>query len=134
MSKIFNHAVQLLAGFMLNVALLIHVYFVVGGGPVAIQQGADWVAILNEVSQTIVIFIVAVFMPYIMVWSRYKENPTATSLAGTAMLTPTVVACVVVVSAQQALTKELALDISWLILWGIAVYFVLIHQKSSPSE
>ncbi len=134
MSKIFNHAVQLLAGFMLNVALLIYVYFVVEGGPVAIQQGGDWVAILNEVPQTIVIFIVAVFMPYIMVWSRCKENSAAISLAGTVMLTPTVIACVVIVSAQQALTKELTLDISWLILWGIAVYFVLIPQKPSRSE
>ena len=134
MSQISNHAVRLLAGFMLNIALLIYVYFVVEGGPVAIHQGGDWMAILNEVPQTIVIFMVAVFMPYIMVWSRCKENSAVISLAGTVMLAPTVIACVVIASAQQALTKELTLDISWLILWGIAVYFVLIPQKSSSSE
>lgn len=129
MRNIFSRAISLLAGFILNIALLIYVYFLVGGGPVSIQQGGDWIAILNEVPQIILIFMVAVFMPYLMVWSRCKENSDLISLAGKVMLATTLISCAVIITAQHALTQELALDISWLILWSTAFYFALIPQK-----
>lgn len=129
MRKISNHAASLLAGFILNITLLIYVYFMVEGGPVSIQQGGDWIAILNEVPQTILVFLVAVFMPYLMAWSRCKENVDLIFMASTIMLATTVISCVVIITAQHALTKELTLDIGWLTLWGTAFYFALIPQK-----
>lgn len=134
MRKIPNHAMRLLAGFVLNITLLIYVYFVVEGGPVAIQQGGELLAILNELPQTILIFLLAVFMPYFMVWSKCKEASVEISQASAVMLATTVISCVVVASAKQALTKELALDIGWMFLFGTAVYFVLVSPRTFSGE
>ena len=133
-NRILSFKARLLAGFALNMVLLSYVYFGVEGGPVSIQQGGGWEAILNELPQTILIFMVAVLMPYIMVWSRCKKNTAVISLASTVMLASTVISCVLIVLAHKPVIKELTLDLSWVILWGTSVYFVLMPQRFSQEE
>jgi hypothetical protein len=125
-----NYALPLLAGFILNIGLVIYVYLLVEGGPVA----GNWLEILNEVPQTILIFIVAIFLPYFMLWSRRKKISSTLFLAGCLMLTTTAASCLVIASANEALTKEMTMDIGWLALWGIAVYFVIIPPPTSSRE
>ncbi len=129
MKKISGITAILLAGFILNIALVIYVYFAVEGGSPAINQGADWPTILNEIPQTLLIIAIAIFMPYIMVWSRRSKNNATTSQAEKIMLATTSLCAVLLFSVQETLSKELVLDMSWVVLWSVAVYFVLMPQK-----
>lgn len=131
---IFNYKSLLLTGLALNIFIIIYIYFIVDGGPVSVQQGGDWMAILNEVPMTILFFLAGVFKPYLMVWSRCRKNFDVISLAGTLMLTTTLIAFFIIIYSEKALTKDLALYLNWALLWGASAYFVLTPQRISSSE
>lgn len=131
MSRNFRYPVSLLSGLILNIGLVAYVYFVVEGGPVALKQGGDWPAILNEIPQTVLIFSLAILLPYWMVWSRRMADFAWLSRVGRAMLAETLVCAALVASFHEALYKELTMDIGWVMLWGVASYFVLIAKPSS---
>ena len=128
MSQINRYPVSWLAGLIFNVALVFYVYLVVEGGPDSVRHGADWPTILNEIPQMILIVLVAVFLPYLMLWFKCKEKGSTISPPGRLMLVTTVCSALVIISAQATLTMELALDIGWVFLWVIAVYFILIPE------
>jgi hypothetical protein len=130
MKKITGGTTILPAGFILNIALVIYVYFVVEGGSPAINQGADWPTILNEIPQTLLIIAIAIFVPYIMVWSRNKRNAAIASLAGKIMLATTSLCAVLLFSVHETLSKELVLDMSWVLLWSASIYFTLRPRAS----
>jgi hypothetical protein len=130
MKKITSATTMLLAGFILNIALVIYVYFVVEGGSPAINQGADWPTILNEIPQTLLIIAIAIFMPYLMVWSRNKRNAAIAAQAGKIMLATTSLCAALLFSAHETLSKELVLDMSWVLLWSVSIYFVLMPHAS----
>jgi hypothetical protein len=134
MARITGNTAILLAGFILNIILVIYAYFIVEGGSAAINQGADWPTILNEIPQTLMIIGIAIFMPYIMVWSRCRKNISIAALAGKIMLATTLLSAVLLFIVQQALSKELILDMSWVVLWSIAVYFILMPQQRPHDE
>jgi hypothetical protein len=90
----------------------------------------DWLGILNEVPQTIVMILVGILMPYVMVWSKCRAHVARLMLACRAMLVTSVLNCALIMMLQAAVSKEIALDIGWVILWGIAMYFVLIPPRS----
>lgn len=131
---LFNHKSQLLAGLVLNVALMIYVYIIVGGGAASLQHKEDWLSILNEVPITIVFFLAAILKPYLMVWWRCRRNVDVITSAGTVMLVITAIAGVIALSAGSALAKDLAMYINWAFLWAASTYFVLLPQQSFVSE
>lgn len=134
LKAVLNYKSLLLAGLALNVALIIYVYFVVDGGPASVQQGGDWMAILNEVPITLLFFLAAVFKPYLMVWSKCRNNSDVILPAGTVMLITTTIACLIIILAGQAVTKDLALYINWALLWGASAYFVLTPQRTTSEQ
>ena len=131
---IINYKSLLLAGLALNIVLIIYVYFIVEGGPVSVQQSGDWVAILNEVPMTLLLFLAAVFKPYLMIWSRCRKNRDVISFAGTVMLATTAIAGLIIILAGNILTKDLALYLNWALLWGASAYFVLTPQRNTLVE
>lgn len=131
---IFNHKSLLLAGIALNVALMIHVYFIVDGGPASMQQGGNLMAVLNEVPMTILFFLASVFKPYLMVWSRCRGNSDIILSAGTVMFSTTAIACLIVSLAGKPVIKDLTLYINWAFLWAASAYFALTPQRTLSSE
>lgn len=121
--------ILLLAGLILNVVLMYYIYFIVDGGPVALRQGGDWAAILSEVPLTLVFFLAAVFKPYLMVWSRCRNNPSVARSAGGVMLATTLLAGLAIMLAGQPIAKDLALYINWALLWSASAYYVLLPQR-----
>lgn len=117
------------AGLIINVALVCYVYFFVEGGPVALQQGGDWMAVLNEVPQTVLITIAGILLPYYMVWNKLRRNPSRLKTASQVMLAVTISAAAVIVFAHAAMIREVAMDISWVILWFTAVYFMMAPDR-----
>jgi hypothetical protein len=72
--SIFRNA-SLLIGFIVNIALVIYVYFVVESGSATLKPDLNWLTILNELPQTVVTIIVAVLLPYIMIWVKvYRRD------------------------------------------------------------
>jgi len=124
----------LLAGLALNIALMAYVYFMVGGGPAALKQGGDWMAILNEIPMTILFFLAGVFKPYLMVWSKCRKNSDVILWAGSVMFTTTIIACLISYIVDSNVAKDMALYINWAVLWAASAYFVLLPQPSSSSE
>lgn len=129
---LFNHKSQLLAGLVLNVALMVYVYIIVDGG--AVQHKKDWLSLLNEMPITVVFFLAAILKPYLMVWWRCRKNVDVIASAGTVMLVITAIACVIALNAGSALAKDLAMYINWAFLWAASTYFVLLPQRSFVSE
>lgn len=113
------------AGLLINILLVFYVYFFVEGGPIALQQGGDWVAVMNEVPQTVLIIIAGILLPYYMVWNKRKSSPAIIATAGYVMLGVTLCSALVIVLASAAMIKEVTMDISWVILWFTAVYFMM---------
>ena len=134
MKSLFSYKSLLLSGLVLNIALMIYVYFIVDGGPVSIRQHAGWVAILNEVPIVVLFYLAGIVKPYLMLWSKSKNNSDGISLAGTVMLTTTAFACLIIILAGKPLTKDLTLYINWAFLWGTSAYFVLIPKRITSSE
>jgi len=134
MKLMFNFKSLLLAGLALNVALIIYVYFMVDGGPVSVQQGGDWMAILNEVPMTVLFFLAGVFKPYLMVWSKCRKNSDLILQAGTVMFTTTAIACLISFVADIKMAKDMALYINWALLWAASAYFVLLPRQTSSGE
>ena len=132
--KIFSYRSLLIAGLFLNVALFIYVYFIVDGGPTSVQQDGGWIQILSEIPITFVFFLASVFKPYFMVWSKCRQNLAVITSAGLVMLATTTVASLVAILAVQAVTKNVALYINWVLLWGAAAYFVLTRPRVSANE
>ena len=127
---LFNYKSQLWAGLALNFVLLVYVYFIVDGGPTSVQQGGDWLEVLNEVPISIVFFLAAILKPFLMVWWRCRKNVDVITFAGTVMLAITVIACVIAWVAGTPMVKDLAMYISWVFLWAASAYFVLIPQQT----
>jgi len=115
-------------GLALNTILVFYVHIIVEGGPDSLKGDADWPTIFNEIPQTVLIIVVAVLMPYLLM--HYKRTAKHTSIAtgSKVMLTTTCLAAVLIFASHTMLTKELTLDISWVILWITALYFVLIPE------
>ena len=132
--QMLNYKSLLLAGLLLNVALMIYVYFIVDGGPASVQQSGDWMAILNEVPITLLFFLAAVFKPYLMVWSKCKKNISIALSAGATMFATTAIACLIIFIAKQAMIKDLTMYINWALLWGASAYFVLVPQRVSSGD
>ncbi|MDD2720294.1 MAG: hypothetical protein PHH47_03170 [Gallionella sp.] len=108
---------------------MFYVYFIVDGGPAALRQGGDWVAILNEVPLTLVFFLAGVFKPYLMVWSRCRKHPSVVRSAAFVMLATTLLAGLVMLLSRQPIAKDLALYINWALLWAASAYYVLLPQQ-----
>ena len=134
LKQILNYKSLLLAGLLLNVVLMIYVYFIVDGGPASVQQSGDWMAILNEVPITLLFFLAAVFKPYLMVWSKCKKNISIALSAGATMFTTTAIACIIIFLTKQAMIKDLTMYINWALLWGASAYFVLVPQRVSSGD
>lgn len=135
MKLFFNHKSQLLAGLVLNIALMIYVYFMVNGGPASMRQSGNWLEILNEVPLTILFFLAAILKPYLMVWWRCKKNVEVISWAGMVMLATTAVACLIIFFlAEKPVMKDVTLYVNWVFLWGASTYFALIPQRTLSSE
>lgn len=112
-------------GLALNTILVCYVHIVVEGGPDSLKGDADWPTILNEIPQTVLIVLVAVFMPYFLLHYKRMAKHTAIATGSRVMLITTCLAAVLIFASHSILTKELTLDISWVILWITALYFVL---------
>ena len=134
MKVLFSYKSLLLYGLVLNIALMIYVYFVVDGGPVSIRQDAGWVAILNEVPIVVLFYLAGILKPYLMLWSKSRKDLEGISLAGAVMLTTTAIACLIIILAGKPLMKDLTLYINWALLWGTSAYFVLIPKRISSGE
>jgi hypothetical protein len=119
-----------MAGLLINIALVFYVYFFVEGGSTAIRQGGGWVAILNEIPQTLVTIAVAVILPYFMIWNKFKHKINVLLSAGSVMLATTLISGLVIVFSHLALTKELSIDIGWVILWFSAFYFYMLPSHT----
>jgi hypothetical protein len=132
--KIFSYQSIILAGLSLNVAVFIYVYFIVDGGPASVLQDGGWMAIFNDVPITVLFFLASVFKPYLMVWSKCRNNSVVITTAGVTMLATTAVACLIIILAVQAVTKNVTLYINWALLWGVSAYFVLTPQRDSSCE
>lgn len=126
MNRTLSGNIAFFSGFMINIALLLYVYFAVEGGSAALKQGGDWVAILNEIPETVVTIIVAVVLPYLMIWTKFKDHRNKLSSASKTMLTTTLISGTVILFSHQTLTKELSIDIGWVILWFTAFYFLMV--------
>ena len=133
-NQIFNFKLIILAGLALNIAITIYVYFLVDGGPVSLKQGGDWTEILNEVPMVVLFYLAGVLKPYLMVWSKCRQNPDIISMAGTVMLATTVIASLIIILAATPLTKDMTLYSNWALLWGASAYYVLTRQRTSSSE
>ena len=131
--KFYYHA-PLLLGFSLNIVMFIYVYFVVEGGPAATREGFDWLAIFNEVPQTILIVLIGIFSPYFMLWAKFRNKSSRILIAGSVMLATTVISCLLVSIIQIAVYREIMMDVSWVILWAIAVNFILSPQEAQSDE
>lgn len=129
MKDIDNNPPSWMLGFALNTVLVFYVNIMVEGGPNSLKGGADWPTILNEVPQSVLIVLVAVLMPYLMLHYKRKAKRTSITLASRVMMVSSVVAAVLIFSSNTMMVKELTLDISWVFLWVIAVYFVLIPEN-----
>jgi hypothetical protein len=132
--KILSYKSILLAGLFLNVAVFIYVYFIVDGGPASVLQDGGWIAIFNDVPITALFFLASVFKPYLMVWSKCRNDSVVITTAGVVMLATTAIACLIIILAVQAVTKNIALYINWALLWGVSAYFVLTPQRASSRE
>ncbi len=134
MKLLLSYKSALLSGLVLNIALMIYVYFVVDGGPVSIRQGAGWVAILNEVPIVVLFYLAGIVKPYLMLWSKSKNNSDGILFAGTVMFTTSAIACLIIIFASKAVTKDLTLYINWALLWGTSAYFVLVPKPINYEE
>jgi hypothetical protein len=114
--KLFGYKPILLAGLFLNVALFVYVYFIVDGGSASIQLDGGWMAILNEVPITLLFFLASVFKPYLMVWSKCRNNSFLITSAGLVMLATTAAASLIAILAVQVVTKNIVLYINWALL------------------
>ncbi len=124
----YRFPLSFIVGFAANVAMVFYVYLVEEGGPISIQQGGNWLEMLNEVPQTILIYIVAVFMPYFMIWSKCRESAKY-RLASNLMLVTTSICCLLLIIVEATLSKELVVDIGWVLLWAIALFFLLVPAR-----
>lgn len=115
-------------GFIVNIVLVLYVYFAVEGGPASMRQGGDWVAILNEIPETLVTIIVAIALPYLMIWTRSKNERDITASAGKAMLATTLISAAAIILSRNSMAKELSMDIGWVILWFTAFYFLMVQN------
>ncbi|MDD4978761.1 MAG: hypothetical protein PHI29_09025 [Gallionella sp.] len=129
MKDIDNNPLSWIVGLTLNTVLVFYVNIMVEGGPNSLKGGADWPTILNEVPQSILIVLVAVLLPYLMLHYKRKAKRTSITLASRVMMASTAVAAVLIFASSTMLVKELTLDIGWVFLWVIAVYFVLIPEN-----
>ena len=129
MKDIDNNPPSWLIGLVLNTVLVFYVNIMVEGGPNSLKGGADWPTILNEVPQSVLIVLVAVLMPYLMLHYKRKAKRTSITLASRVMMATTAAASILIFASSSMLVKELTLDISWVFLWVIAVYFVLIPEN-----
>ena len=127
--EIDKNPLSWMIGLGLNTVLVFYVNIMVEGGPNSLKGGADWPTILNEVPQSILIVLVAVLMPYLMLHYKRKAKRTSITLASRVMLVTTAAASILIVASSTMLVKELTLDIGWVFLWVIAVYFVLIPEN-----
>lgn len=116
-------------GLGLNAILVFYVNIMVEGGPNSLKGGADWPTILNEVPQSLLIVLVAVLVPYLMLHFKRKAKRTSIRLGSRVMLVSTVLAAALIFASSSMLVQELTLDIGWVMLWVIAVYFVLIPES-----
>lgn len=126
--NIDKNPVSWLSGLTLNAILVFYVNIWVEGGPSSLKGAADWPTILNEVPQSILIVLVAVLMPYLMLHYKRKAKRSPITSASHLMLATTVAAAVLIFVTGNMMVKELTLDIGWVFLWVIAVYFVLIPE------
>lgn len=129
MKDIDNNPLSWIVGLTLNTVLVFYVNIIVEGGPNSLKGGADWPTILNEVPQSVLVVLVAVLMPYLMLHYKRKAKRTSITLASRVMMVSTAVAAVLIFASSTMLVKELTLDIGWVFLWVIAVYFVLIPEN-----
>jgi hypothetical protein len=134
LARIFSFKSLILAGISLNVAVFIYVYFIVDGGPPSVKLDGGWMALFNEVPITVLFFLASVFKPYLMVWSKCRKNPVVITTAAAVMLASTAVACLIIILAVQAVTKNIALYINWALLWVVSAYFVLTPQRAESGE
>jgi hypothetical protein len=133
--KIFMYRALLLAGLCLNVALFVYVYFMVDGGPASVHQdGGGWTAIFNEIPITFVFFLASVFKPYLMVWSKCRNDSAVITAAALVMLATTVVASMIAVLAEHVVMKNIVLYINWAFLWSVSAYFVLTRPRDTTGE
>lgn len=129
MNKTLLRNAPFFIGFMINVMLSLYVYFDVEGGPASIKQG-DWVAMLNEIPQTLVTIIVAIVLPYLMLWAKHKDDTGKVSSAGKVMLVTTLISAAIILLSHNPLAKELSMDIGRVILWFTAFYFMMVQNSS----
>lgn len=129
MKDIDNNPLSWMLGLALNTLLVFYVHIMVEGGPDSLKGGTDWPTILNDVPQTILIVLVAVLMPYMMLHYKRKAKRASITIASRVMLATTMCGGVLILVSQTMLTKELTLDIGWVFLWVIAIYFVLIPES-----
>lgn len=127
-NELDNNPLSWMIGLALNAVLVFYVNIMVEGGPNSLKGGADWPTILNEVPQSILIVLVAVLMPYLMLHYKRKAKRTSILSASRVMMASTAIAAVLILFSSSMLVKELTLDIGWVFLWVIAVYFVLIPE------
>jgi hypothetical protein len=130
----FNYKSLLLAGLVLNIAVIIYVYFIVGGGPASMKQSGDWMAIFNEVPLTFLFFLAAVFKPYLMVWSKCRKYIDVVFTAGMVMLATTAISSLIILLAKQTLTQDLTMYVNRALLWGTSTYFVLAPKQDPTIE
>lgn len=69
-----------------------------------------------------------------MVWWRCRKNADVVALAGAMMLGVAVIACAIAWTAGKPMVKDLTMYISWVLLWSVSTYFVLIPQRPFASE
>ncbi len=129
MKDIDNNPLSWILGLALNTVLVFYVHIMVEGGPDSLKGGTDWPTILNDVPQTILIVLVAVLMPYMMLHYKRKAKRASITVASRVMMATTMCSGVLILVSKTMLTKELTLDISWVFLWVISVYFVLIPES-----
>lgn len=115
-------------GLALNTLLVFYVHIIVEGGPDSLKGDADWPTILNDIPQAVLIVLVAVLMPYLLLHYKRIAKHASITTSSRVMLATTGVAAVLIFASHTMLTKELTLDISWVILWVTAVYFALIPE------
>ncbi|MGC2166162.1 MAG: hypothetical protein WA632_09135 [Gallionella sp.] len=126
--QIFDFKLIIVVGLALNIALTIYVYFIVDGGPVSLKQGGDWTEILNEIPMVVLFYLAGVVKPYLMIWSKCRENPDIILKASTVMLVTTAIATMLIMFASTPLAKDLTLYSNWALLWGTSAYYVVTPQ------